>query len=218
MGTKVQCISGANFFPWLMGLEHLSATHFWAPTKGQHSKYIEFPLDEVTFFLHRMFVTPFVASLEWLPVSSPDPGLPRFTQVHSRALVRLQHHVWAGRSGARGEVPRVPDIHTDGDRATRGRVWRPPAAHRAALPPGTLWWEPHLPWAGRLPAGAGQWDDLRLGVCWLHPLHCHVFGRYVIFLFRGQLGLALRMVWEITKSVKPNMQISRSQKEVKVLK
>lgn len=187
IGAKVQCISGKSFFLLLMRLERLSTTHFQAPAKGQPLKYIESSLSEITFFLHRMLVTPALWSL-WTDGPCPPLlrplGLPGCLQVCSGALVRLQCHMWARCSGARGEVPRSPDLHANWDWAARGRVWGPPAAHRAALPPAALWWEPRHPRAGRLPAGAGQWDDLRLGIRWLHPLHSHLFGRYLIFYLR----------------------------------
>ena len=192
IGAKVQCISGKSFFLLLMRLERLSTTHFQAPTKGQPPKHTESPLNEVTFSLHRMLVTPPLCSL-WTDGPCPPllwpPGLPGCLQDHSRAVVRLQCHRWARCSGVRGEVPRAPGLHADWDRAARGRVWRLLAAHRAALPPAALWWEPCHPRAGLFFAGAGQWNDLRLGICWLHPLHSHLFGRYLIFYLKD------RCVW-----------------------
>lgn len=192
IGAKVQCISGKSFFLLLMRLERLSTTHFQAPTKGQPPKHIESPLNEVTSSLHRMLVTPPLCSL-WTDGPCPPllwpPGLPGCLQVCSRAVVCLQCHMWARCSGARGKVPRAPDLHADWDRAARGRVWRLLAAHRAALPPAALWWEPCHPGTGLFFAGAGQWNDLRLGICWLHPLHPHLFERYLIFYLKD------RCVW-----------------------
>lgn len=100
------------------------------------------------------------------------------SQVHPRTLVGLQHHLWTGHSGAWGEVSGAPHIHTDWDWAPWGRVWRPQAAHWATLPPWSLWPESYVSRAGWPSPGEGQWDDLRLGVCWFYALHCNVFRRY----------------------------------------
>lgn len=107
-----------------------------------------------------------------------------FPQVHSGALVSLQCHVRPGHSGPRGQMPRAPYLHSDGDRAARGGVWRPHAAHWAPLPPPGLCWEPGLPGAGCPPVQEGQRNDLRLGVRGVHALHGDMFGRYWILCLR----------------------------------
>lgn len=123
-------------------------------------------------------------------------------QVHPRALVGLQHHMWAGHSGAWGEVSGAPHIHTDRDWAPWGGMWRPQATHRATLPPWNLWPEPCVSRTGWPSPGEGQRDDLRLGVCWLYPLHGNMFGRYSVSFLRDRYGSVAKGVTLISQICK----------------